>query len=1615
MDSQTDKLLRRAIELAHQFTRYREGALRWSRDFDLLTQARSDHLQASYPLPPSVTKDIPFPPSWGIDRPTLSAAVKEFLNLTNKLPDIASLPPVVGDQPENPLGAARKRRSRPQPTLQTLLHSEPEQAPSTLSQAPSEPEQAPATLQKLPATMQSDNGQGPSRAGRRATSSESLETHDALQQQSHRPSQASAFGTLPSQLPSQDPGDMPLTLNTAMNLFRQVLREERQAVGLGRQGPVGPAGHPGPPGPPGPPGSPGPQGIEGQPVLSSPDTTWKPSDIGLFNPEIRDNGEGVATISNVTNYKDVYIFIDRMKDLIPTKSEEIVRSNIASCLRGSALGWYTSQLSELERAALRSNPVHSPVGWFSTLEAKFRPPRSELLHRFNTTTYAKRDIRAGTPVRHYAQQMLRLARGLGHTSPRDQMIQIRQGLEGDLRRDVPVPSDSTTMSEFISSLEQKYLDWKDEVDDRSRAYRQALQRRPQSQLPGSQNRGASNRMPQSQNPPRRGPIPDRRYPERNDQRADQTQRRISNQQWNQNQNQSQNDHWQNRLPAHQWQRQAPRQLGYQNQIQQQNQVVQRQAQITQAPQPAHYSMSQPRQPWNRTLPSRDRNPQHAYLADPEPTNDIEADYLPELDEPTEPTAEIQEVFSDDEEVDQEAYLAARDDPEEYDLPFTPTAQACFPETTVTCAHCRAGFASNNTLHKHLQACKPRAAADLPLEATAYLATSAIPVIKSTRQAQHEPGYAFRSWRYATAAVGLNSRNDVTMCCLDSGCVMTLIDSQLAKSLNATIQANTPIPVSGIGSQHMSSSYINLTLLFFGPTATAELAVEAHLMDSLRAKLLVGIDVMGPHRFKLDFDRRQATIAACQDMNFPIGLQAKPHHVPARPVYAASKVVIPPHSRANIPVRVKQALPTSRDFVFEPSPAAYDIQASLVDSNFSFVPITNHSDSRLTVSRRMRIGTLQEADYAEALQVSADAAALATGPSKPAQISLPLPPLMKQSSLTLQAVIDAYDIWGHPQVADIPMDQWMRIPLAPGWEDKIPKNQVYKCGTADRAEIDKVFDALQADGKLKFASSYTPSGYPVFVIWKWKTNDKGDRERVGRVVVDLRSQNKMVIKDVYPVPTQSDIVAITQGKAFMSVFDAAKCFYQWRVHPDDVHHQAVITHRGQEIFQVAIMGFCNSVAYVQRLMDNILRRFRSWCRVYVDDIVTASPTLQAHIQHLHLLFTELKRYNIYLEPKKAYIGFPSITLLGQHVDSLGMSTRADKLHAITTLKFPHTLKQLETYLGLTSAYRHYIAKYAHKAEPLQQRKTTLLKNAPSKGAPRRNLSLRTILNEPTQSELDSFATLQAEFASAPWLVHHDPSRRLYADLDSSKEQGHGAVLFHLKEGYDHKDPSKPPPITSIQPIQFLSRLLTSAEKNYWPTELEVSCLVWLLRKARHLIEAAPLALPPIIYTDHSSTVAIATSTSLRSASSENLNLRLIRASQYIQQFNLKVFHRPGKTNKTADALSRLPSARPTKPAEHDDLDSLWCNPSLCNPDPYAELPTIPDPQATAFLARVAQEAYPADTSDGHQLTTSIVHLSDEFRQRLKAAYITDSRLSSIIDTLQQATADPIPPYPPVRVT
>ena len=98
---------------------------------------------------------------------------------------------------------------------------------------------------------------------------------------------------------------------------------------------------------------------------------------------------------------------------------------------------------------------------------------------------------------------------------------------------------------------------------------------------------------------------------------------------------------------------------------------------------------------------------------------------------------------------------------------------------------------------------------------------------------------------------------------------------------------------------------------------------------------------------------------------------------------------------------------------------------------------------------------------------------------------------------------------------------------------------------------------------------------------------------------------------------------------------------------------------------------------------------------------------------------------------------------------------------------------------------------------------------------------------------------------------------------------------------------------VHPIAFSSHSLSVHYINYGITELETLGLVWAVKIFRPYI----LERRCIVFTDH------AACTSLLSTS--NLSLKLARWAMAIQEHDLDIRHRSGRSNRVADALSRTP--------------------------------------------------------------------------------------------------------------
>ena len=175
-----------------------------------------------------------------------------------------------------------------------------------------------------------------------------------------------------------------------------------------------------------------------------------------------------------------------------------------------------------------------------------------------------------------------------------------------------------------------------------------------------------------------------------------------------------------------------------------------------------------------------------------------------------------------------------------------------------------------------------------------------------------------------------------------------------------------------------------------------------------------------------------------------------------------------------------------------------------------------------------------------------------------------------------------------------------------------------------------------------------------------------------------------------------------------------------------------------------MRFINFSIYVQKQINVILRIYREFVKIYVDDVIVFFQTFEKHLKHLVKIFALFDEMNIVLKFFKFFFEYSSISLLNQKMNNFELITIDEKLKTIINFRFSSILKYLKMYLRKTNYFRQYVSYYAQKTNNFQKRKTKFLKNVSSKRKSRRKYNLKTTINDFFEEKLNSFNQLQLTF-------------------------------------------------------------------------------------------------------------------------------------------------------------------------------------------------------------------------------------------------------------------------------
>ena len=407
----------------------------------------------------------------------------------------------------------------------------------------------------------------------------------------------------------------------------------------------------------------------------------------------------------------------------------------------------------------------------------------------------------------------------------------------------------------------------------------------------------------------------------------------------------------------------------------------------------------------------------------------------------------------------------------------------------------------------------------------------------------------------------------------------------------------------------------------------------------------------------------------------------------------------------------------------------------------------------------------------------------------------------------------------------------------------------------RDKIATMVAEMEQQGVIQPSSS--PWASPVVLVPK--------KDGSHRFCIDYRRLNSITKKDVYPLPRIDDILDTLGGTKFFSSLDLAAGYWQIGMDDESKAKSAFITHHGLYEFVRMPFGMCNAPATFQRLMEIVLNGL-VWksCFVYIDDVLVCSRTFDEHLSHLREVFVRLRRAGLKLKAKKCLFLREEVPYLGHIVTKNGIKPDPSKTEKMDNYPSPTDVGQVRQFLGLASYYRRFVPEFSKIASPLH----SLLKHdATFQWTTECQAAFEELKRLLVNAPILAYPQFQSDY---PFILETDASQK-----------GLGAVL--AQQQADGK----------VHPIAFASRSLNVHERNYGISELETLGLVW----AAKIFRAYLLGHRCVVFTDHAACTSL--------LNSPNPSSKLARWAMAIQELDLDIRHRSGKSNVVADALSHNP--------------------------------------------------------------------------------------------------------------
>jgi hypothetical protein len=261
------------------------------------------------------------------------------------------------------------------------------------------------------------------------------------------------------------------------------------------------------------------------------------------------------------------------------------------------------------------------------------------------------------------------------------------------------------------------------------------------------------------------------------------------------------------------------------------------------------------------------------------------------------------------------------------------------------------------------------------------------------------------------------------------------------------------------------------------------------------------------------------------------------------------------------------------------------------------------------------------------------------------------------------------------------------------DSKATLKRQHLCRFADdqRGAIKKELAKLLAAGFIREVFHPEWLANPVLVCKK-NTNE-------WRMCVDYTDLNKHCPKDPFGLPRIDQVINSTAGCDLLCFLDCYSGYHQITIKEEDQEKTAFITPFGAYCYTAMLFGLKNAGATYQGAIQACFKRqLNKNVEAYMDDVVIKTRFSNTLIADLEETFASLREYRWKLNPNKCVFSVPSGKLLGFIISHRGIEANPEKISAITKMKAPTCIKDVQKLTGCMVALNIFISKLGERGLP-----------------------------------------------------------------------------------------------------------------------------------------------------------------------------------------------------------------------------------------------------------------------------------------------------------------------------